>query len=137
MTASFAAMMALSALAAPLSAQPTEPAMPAMGPVDQAIHCAAVRTFSATMVAQAVLPDRELEEKIRKSITRWIEYAASRSIGTRDEVLERYSTESEALAAEITSKGFDEAAYRARMQASSQACNAAERAIFGNSINEL
>ena len=131
------AMGALAALAAPLSAQSAEAPEASTAEVEQAIHCAAVQTFIAALVAESDNPDRDLEDRLQRSTVRWLEHASTLPPKDEQQVMDRYKAQSEALLAPLETDGFDASAYGEQLGEDALACVAAERTIFGNTLKDL
>lgn len=128
---------ALAAMAAPLAAQPAELPKWSTPEIEQALDCAAVQTFIAALVAESDSPDPVLEEKLQKSVVRWLDHASKLRPEDEEAVMERYSAKSAALIAPLEAEGFDSSAFGERLGEDAQACLTAERATFGNTVTDL
>ena len=136
MTAFFRGAAALVVMAAPLSAQTEPNASQMKAEIDQAIHCAAVQTFVAAMVASADESNPELEENIQNSTVRWLEYADALSDDGEDAIMQRYTAESDALVGKLETEGLDVTAFTDKITEDALNCIAVEQATFGNTVKD-
>lgn len=126
------AAVAIALIAAPVAGQnaASTPPPSAKAGFDQAIYCAALKTFFSAIDAQSTNPDPAIQNRLERSAERWLQYAEQLPQQNRQRVLERFSVLSKALNAELVANMSQPEDFAEKVTTDLETCNAAARATF-------